>query len=182
LKTSPQSKSASPFSPDSASDEPAGDAEFLRATERIPETIANDPDGGDGPRPADRPDPSDLISSELVAGALGPTFQAVFHFAATKRGAHWELADFEKKALVAGWTPILQHLLAKLGNQEQVLLTLAIMSTAAIVAGKAAQDIKQASSMASIRTPESEVYSASSASANPGRAPEPENWSEEQAA
>ncbi len=150
-----QPSAASSASPDSNA---PLDEDFLRDTAFVPDAITDTPDdaAGSGAEPE-----AEAIAPEIIASALGPSFQAVFHFLATKRGDHWELVEFEKTALVKGWTPILQHLLAKLGNQEQVLLTLAVMSTAAIVAGKAAQDIKRASSMASIRTP---VYAASSVS------------------
>jgi hypothetical protein len=164
-----------PPSDSSSAGEPQPDDEFLRITADIPDAVESAP----APAAQQAPEP-DVIAPELIASALAPTFQAVFHFVATKRGSHWELIEFEKTALVKGWTPIMQYLLAKLGNQEQVLLTLAIMSTAAIVAGKAAQDIKRVSSMASTRMPASAASSASSASAIPERPPAPASSYEEQ--
>ena len=71
--------------------------------------------------------------------------------------------------------PIVQHLLAKLGNTEQVMMTLAIGSTVAIVGGKVAQDgMLQRSVRANGRTAESVASSASSASAAPASQPLPQ--------
>jgi len=174
-----QPSSPPPSEPDSPS---AGEPneEFLRITADIPDAVQDNPNDGSAVAGAARPEAAEAIAPEIIASALGPSFQALFHFVATKRGQHWELVEFEKNALVKGWTPILQHILAKLGNQEQVLLTLAVMSTTAIVAGKAAQDIKQASSMGSTRTPVSAASSASSASATVERQPVPAGSFEEQ--
>src|ERR1035441_457895 len=102
--------------------EPKPDDEFLRITADIPDAFESAPAPAAAAQQAPEPE---LIAPELIASALGPSFQALFHFLATKRGTHWELVEFEKTALLKGWTPILQYLLAKLGNQEQVLLTLA---------------------------------------------------------
>jgi hypothetical protein len=168
-------------SPSSASDSSAPlDDDFLRVTEFVPDTISDNPDDAAARPGSGATEDAEAIAPEIIASALGPSFQAVFHFLATKRGDHWELVEFEKNALVKGWTPILQHLLAKLGNQEQVLLTLAVMSTAAIVGGKAAQDIKRASSMANTRMPVSAASSASSVSVAAARPPEPSGSFEEQ--
>jgi hypothetical protein len=146
----------------------------------VPETIEDQPVQGSAAGAAEGA--AEAIAPEVIASALGPTFQAAFHAVAMARGPHWELIEFEKNALVKGWTPILQYMLAKLGNQEQVLLSLAVMSTAAIVGGKAAQDIKLASSKANIRTPVSVVSSVSSASATPERQPAQSGSFEEDAA
>lgn len=155
-----------------ASDSPsAGDDEFLRITANVPESIEDNPDAAGAAKGGTAEAAVDAIPPEVIASALGPTFQAAFHAIASARGPHWELIDFEKNALVKGWTPILQYMLAKLGNQEQVLLSLAVMSTAAIVGGKAAQDIKLASSRANTRMPVSEASSVSSASATPEKQP-----------
>jgi cytochrome c551/c552 len=171
-----------PASPSSDSDSNAPlDEEFMRQTAFVPDAISDPADDAAAPG-AGASEDAEAIAPEIIASALGPSFQAVFHFLATKRGDHWELVEFEKTALVKGWTPILQHLLAKLGNQEQVLLTLAIMSTAAIVGGKAAQDIKRASSMANTRMPASAASSVSSASAAPEKPLEQSGSFEEDAA
>jgi hypothetical protein len=147
------------------------DAEFMAATAHVPDAISDTPNEGSDAAGGAKPEAADAIPPELIASALGPSFQAVFHFMATRRGAHWELVEFEKKALIQGWTPIVQWMLARLGSSEQVMLTLALGSTAAIVGGKAAQDIKQASSKASTKMPESVASPVSSASAAPAKQP-----------
>jgi len=74
-----------------------------------------------------------------------------------------------------------QYLLAKLGSSEQVMVTLALGSTAAIVMGKMGQDVsKRVSSTASIRMPGSAASTASSASAAPAKQPVPSGSFEEQ--
>jgi hypothetical protein len=183
----PQRKNMRQRLPNRPASEPSGspgeppaapvDQEFLRETSYIPPTIDDAPAAPGAP---DAEPENEAIPPEIIASALGPSFQAVFHFLATRRGDHWELLEFEKKALVQGWTPIMQYLLAKLGSQEQVMLALAVGSTAAIIGGKAAQDIKRASSTASTRTRGSAASSASSASAAPARPPAPSGSFEEQ--
>jgi hypothetical protein len=164
-QSSQSNQSAAPSPSDS-------NGEFERSTAYIPSII------GDGPLDAPVEQPIDngvnsLIPPELIAQALGPSFQAIFRAVATQRGAHWELQDFEKTALIQGWTPIVQTLLAKLGNSEQVMITLAVASTVAIVGGKVAQDAsKRVSSTASTRMRKSEASSASSASVEAARQPE----------
>jgi hypothetical protein len=167
--------------PDSASASSGEDLdqEFLRETQFVPDIVSDDVDQ---PAAAGAKPENEAIAPELIASALGPSFQAIFHFLATRRGDHWELQEFEKKALTQGWTPILQYLLAKLGSQEQVLLTLACLSTAAIVSGKAAQDIKLASSKASTRTRAFVASSPSSASADSARPPASSDSFQEDAA
>jgi hypothetical protein len=155
------------------------DADFIQSTAYIPSAIADGP--LDAPETGSNTNgPDSVVPPELIAQALGPSFQALFRAVASKRGQHWELQDFEKTALVQGWTPILQLLLAKLGNSEQVMLTLAMASTAAILAGKVAQDAtKRASSMANTKTPKSAVSSAYSANEVPARQPEQSSSYEE---
>jgi hypothetical protein len=156
----------------------SGDTDFLRDTAFIPPTIEDDSNADPNGQPAG---PPSVIPPELIAQALGPSFQALFRAVASQRGEHWLLQEFEKQALVLGWTPVLQYLLAKLGNSEQVMLALAVGSTVAIIGGKLAQDaIKPGSSTASTRTPKSAGSSASSASAAAGKPPEPKDLFQEQ--
>lgn len=153
----------------SASD---GDMDFLNSTGYIPQVITDGPMDATQPDGATQPGPADVVPPELISQALGPTFEVVFHTIAVQRGAHWELQPFEKTALVTGWTPIVQHLLAKLGDGEQVMLALAMTSTAAIVGGKVFQDAsKQASSKASTKTQGSVVSIASSGNGAAGNQP-----------
>lgn len=120
-----------------------------------------------------------MFPAEMVKQALDPTFRAIFQACAAKWGEHWHLKNFEASALVSGWTPIVQQLLAKLGSHEQVLVGMAIMTTTAVVGGKVAQNgIKRASSTASTRTPTSGASSASSASVDQERPIGLEDFSE----
>lgn len=167
IKSPPFSPSPASQPSDSAGEQPF-DEEFMRITEHVPDAISDNPDAA-----PEAKEEIEAIPAAVVASALEPTFEAAFHMVAKVRGPHWELAQFEKMALVKGWTPIVQLMLAKLGKSEQVLFALALMPTMAIIGGKAAQDIKLGSSRASIRTPESEASSVSSASAAPARPPEP---------
>jgi hypothetical protein len=123
---------------------------------------------------------SSVVPPELIASALGPSFQALFRAIASRRGDHWQLQEFEKIALTQGWTPIVQWMLAKLGNSEQVMLTLAVGTTVAIVSGKVmAEATSRASSKGSTRTRESEASSASSGGATQARQPAQSNSFEE---
>lgn len=163
---SPQNPLQNPERNDSSS------GDYLRDAAFIPNTV----DGGFGTQdaaeqPAAEP-VAPVIPVEMIVRALGPSFEAIFKAIASARGAHWRLDDLERKTLAEGWAPIVQLLLAKLGNSEQVALTLALMSTSAIVAGKVVQDgIRAASSKASTKTPASVDSSASSASVEAARAP-----------
>ncbi len=160
--------------PSPSAGSPPLDSNFLSDTAWIPSQIGAQTD--DAGQPIEGQVQPSLISPELIAQCLGPSFKALFHAIASQRGSHWELQPDEKIALVQGWTPIAQYLLSKLGNQEQVLLSLAVMSTAAIVGGKVVQDgIRRASSMASTRTPESGASTASSENATPASPLEPKN-------
>jgi hypothetical protein len=163
---------------DSAGSSVPTSAAFMDATAYIPEFVD---DGVQAAEAEAEAEAVDDIPAELVASALGPTFQAAFHFAASIRGPHWELEEFERTAFVVGWTPIVRHLLAKLGSQEQIMVTMAVVPTMAIIGGKLAKDLtKPASSKASIKTRASGVSSASSVSATEVRQPEQSNSFEEQ--
>jgi hypothetical protein len=140
--------------------------------------VTDEPVSGAG---ADQAQPDQGIPIELLNSALDGTFKALFHTVARIRKApHWQLQPFESLALVQGWAPIAQILLARLGSSEQVLLTLAMMSTAAVVGGKIAQEATlKASSTANTRTPKSADSSASSGSEEAARQPEPSTSFEE---
>ena len=151
---------------------------FLADTSYMPETIEEAMGStGESSSPVTPPmAPPGTVPPELIAQAIGPSFQALFRAIATARGKHWELQEFEKNALVSGWTPMLQLLLARLGSSEQVMLGLALTSTVAIVGGKIAQEATlRASSMASTKTQKSADSSASSANADQEKQPAPSN-------
>jgi hypothetical protein len=155
-------------SPASAS-ENALPVDFMAEASYIP---ANVDDGMNGDAAGGVAAVVNLIPPELIAQALSPSFRALFNAVAAKRGEFWELKEFETKALVTGWTPIVQHLLSRLGSSEQVMMTLAIGSTVAIVGGKVAQEgTHRRSSQASTKTPESAASSVSSVSAAPANQP-----------
>jgi len=152
----------------------APDPAFIDSTAYIPAVVA------DGPSAEAAAEAIEAVPPELVAAALGPTFQASFHFMASIRGPHWELQEFEKTALVHGWTPIVQYLLAKLGSQEQIMVTMAVGTTIAIVGGKLAADLtRPASSRGNTRTRTSEASSVSSGRETAARPPEQSSSFEE---
>ncbi len=139
----------------------------------IPDAVT-DAVGQDAAPAADAQATPEMLSPKLLGSALRPTFKAIFNAAASARGDHWQLKEWESDALVTGWTPILQYMLAKLGNSEQVMMTLAIGSTVAIVGGKVAQDgMLQRSARENMRTRGSGESSSSSASATPENPPSP---------
>ena len=175
----PRNSQANPPANPSPSAGETHDDGFMSATSFIPDVVEDginaEKEGTQtGGAPVDSP-----IAPEMIAQALRPTFETIFDAIAKARGPHWQLKEFEQSALVTGWTPILQILLAKLGSSEQVMLALAMTSTAAIVGGKIAQDVtSRGSSMASTKTPGSVASSAYSASATVANQPEPASSSE----
>jgi hypothetical protein len=145
--------------------------EFLRITAHIPEEVS-DLTGAPAETPKEEASQS-LITPELVRNALTPTFETIFLTVAKFRGEHWRLEDFQTSALVTGWTPIVQLLLARLGSETEILLVGALIPTIAIVGGKLTQEVtKRGSKTESIRTPKSEASSVSSGSEVPAKQPE----------
>lgn len=172
---------------EAAASSPSGDSDFLRDTAYIPAVIGDAAGDAHAAAPGAPGAPAGFVATvppELIAQALGPSFQALFKAISSKRGSHWQLEEYEKNALISGWTPILQNLLSKLGSSEQLMFTLAMGSTVAIIGGKLAQDAtkpvtKPGSSTANIRTREPAGSSASSGNAAPAKRPEPVSSLEE---
>jgi hypothetical protein len=143
---------------------------FLNDVAFVPDTIGETSDNLP-PGDPNTPQPSgSVIDIELVKQGLTGTFDVVFGMIATKRGAHWQLQEFEKSSLSTAWAPLVQMLLAQLGSSEQGMIALALLTTSAVVGGKFAQDATNAAkSMANTKTPTSEGSFVSSASGGAAR-------------